>query len=107
MTLDAMLDDHNSKEDPDYWTGVKWLQYIGIKDKNKKEIYAGDILSDGQVKFRIYSTEGGFATKAWPWAKNIQDEKPGDELIFLPCAQTRSYIIQSCEIIGNIYEQQT
>lgn len=81
-------------------------QYIGITDKNGNECFVDDVLQDesGEI-FRIYLVEGGFAIKASAWAKNIDDLVPSDELIMFPCAQTKGYIKQSCEVIGKYFEK--
>lgn len=80
------------------------VQFSGVSDKNLMEVYADDILTDGKKKFRVYQVEGGFVIKAYAWADNRKDLIPSDELIFMPLAdaQTKSYIMQSCEVIGNL-----
>ena len=88
------------------------MQYTGLKDRNSKEIYDGDILStdggkedNGQVVFQggawqistwnpDYHSYGidGKGEEVWPveWEEDLRllDESP----------------IWNCEIIGNIYE---
>jgi len=86
-----------------------FIQYTGLKDKNGKEIYSDDILFDKNIdiKFRVYSTYGGFVIKAPYWAtQNMNNLILGDDLITesLSDAQVGSWIKQSCEVIGNIYE---
>lgn len=79
-------------------------QSINIQDKNKVDIYSDDLLSDGKNIFRIYAVPGGFAMKAPAWMNDTSDLDLTDELILLPCAQTRSWLENSCERVGDIWQ---
>ena len=87
-----------SNEDVDCYEHVDFknielMQYTGLKDKNEKEIYEGDILSDGndEKPYKIIFENGSF---------RAEFERDFEEYSF----DLIDVVAQGCEVVGNIYE---
>ena len=74
-------------------------QYTGLKDKNDIGIYEEDIIKDNEYIFIVKYQAGGFVLSPIKYSKN--DPYVGRQIVEL---QTAQYIKESCEVIGNIYE---
>ncbi len=71
---------------------MKWLQYTGLKDKNKREIYEGDIVKTELGIFHVV-----FSEKFAGWY--IEKSDGHREFLFSGLGNSHSN-----EVIGNVHE---
>lgn len=76
------------------FSNVELMQYTGLKDKDGKEIYEGDILffRDENMKYIVVWQDAAFIIKS------IEIRKYSEKMCWLDDTEI------CCEIVGNIYE---
>ena len=88
----------------------KLMQYAGLKDKNGIEIYDGDILKssekiDSSNNYWIGVVEdNGFGWLALKYKEYINPSWLGALCEPINDPQTASWVMSTCEVIGNRYE---
>lgn len=98
-----------SPYDPDYvWEDVDSStvgQYTGLKDKNGKEIWEGDIFKDSSGVLRtVFRVPGGLAFEDNPVAFGYDHRSPLYPYSPLAESQNEAWISQCCEVIGNVHD---
>lgn len=82
-----------------YQPHIELMQYTGLKDKNGKEIYEGDIIQDEVCIYEVYFQDGSFRAEVIKVLVNNVGTQKG-------LNYTLEFVLEDKkgEVIGNIYD---
>lgn len=80
-------------------------QYTGLRDKNGKEIWEGDIFKDDRgIARSVFCVPGGLAFEDNPVSFGYDHRAPVYPYSPIADPQNVSWLAQCCEVIGNIHD---